>query len=108
MGDPVDKKKLTVQNLPQPLKFTFEIGEVPNDKEAACKFFNETTKAWVSTGLTARGPVNRKLTCESTHATFFAPSQDTKANETTAASNATTTASPITTVGGKTQAPYNP
>lgn len=31
---------------------------------------------WLKTGLTAVGPVSSNFTCESTHATYFAPSHD--------------------------------
>jgi len=93
LKDPVSKTPLTVQGLSRPLRLTFYVGALPEGKEAQCKFFDEAQKVWVSIGMTAVGPENGTLICESTHATFFAPSQDK--------TNATTTASPATTVGAK-------
>ena len=94
LKDPVSKTPLTVQGLSRPLRLTFYVGALPEGKEAQCKFFDEAQKVWVSIGMTAVGPENGTLICESTHATFFAPSQDK--------TNATTTTSPATTVGGET------
>ena len=100
ISDPTNKKKITVKDLSTPLKLKFSVDQaaVPEGKQVKCKYFDAAQKAWVEDGLNAVGPVDGKLTCESTHATFFAPSQDGK----NASTNITTTATPATTVGGET------
>ena len=97
LSDPNTKVKLTISGLANPLQLKFSVGDPPSGKQAACKYFNETLRIWMSDGLEAVGPVNGTLTCKSTHATVFAPSNDIKN-----ASNATTTLPPTTTVGGET------
>ena len=75
------------------------IGAVPEDKEVICSYFNETKKAWFTDGMNAEEPVDRPLICESTHATYSAPSPREIKNGT---ANTTTTEPPAsTTVGGK-------
>ena len=97
LSDPNTKVKLTISGLANPLQLKFSVGDPPSGKQAACKYFNETLRIWMSDGLEAVGPVNGTLTCKSTHATVFAPSNDIKN-----ASNATTTLPPTTTVEGET------
>ena len=97
LSDPNTKVKLTISGLANPLQLKFSVGDPPSGKQAACKYFNETLRIWMSDGLEAVGPVNGTLTCKSTHATVFAPSNDIRN-----ASNATTTLPPTTTVEGET------
>ena len=97
LSDPNTKVELTISGLANPLQMKFSVGDTPSGKQAACKYFNETLRIWMSDGLEAVGPVNGTLTCKSTHATVFAPSNDVKN-----ASNATTTLPPTATVEGET------
>ncbi|XP_068706586.1 uncharacterized protein [Montipora foliosa] len=95
--DPVSKTEISLHDLSTPLKLTFNIGDVPEDKEVVCSYFNETKKAWVTDGMNAVEPVNGSLTCESTHATYFAPSSRDINNGT---SNNTSTEPPSSTTVG--------
>lgn len=90
LKDPVSKNPLPVTNLTQPLTLTFTVSALPVGKQRGCNYFKKDTKTWDKKGMTAVDGGNNTLNCLSTHATFFAPSND--------ASNATT-APP--TVGGK-------
>ncbi|KAK2568306.1 Polycystin-1 [Acropora cervicornis] len=97
-NDPVNKAKVLVHRLSSPIKLTFNIGIVPKDKNISCGFFNETIKAWLTTGMKALAPVGGDLVCESTHATFFGPFSQSLSNRTNTTSIDPT---PITTVGAK-------
>lgn len=94
-NDPVNKAKVLVHRLSSPIKLTFNIGIVSKDTNISCRFFNETIKAWLTTGMKAVAPVGGDLVCESTHATFFGPFSQSLSNRTN------TTSTPITTVGGE-------
>lgn len=96
-NDPVNKAKVLVHRLSSPIKLTFNIGFVPKDT-ISCRFFNETIKAWLTTGMKAVAPVGGGLVCESTHATFFGPFSQSLSNRTNTTS---TDPTPITTVGAK-------
>ena len=97
-NDPVNKAKVLVHRLSSPIKLTFNIGIVPKDTNISCRFFNETIKAWLTTGMKAVAPVGGDLVCESTHATFFGPFSQSLSNRTNTTS---TDPTPITTVGGE-------
>lgn len=87
------KNRIPVTGLTKPLKLKFTVSPAPTGKQHGCNYYKEQTKTWVKIGLTAVDGGNNTLICESTHATFFAPSTD--------ATN-TTTAPPTTSaVGGK-------
>ena len=73
---PITKEPLVIQSLSPPIKLTFTITSVPDGKMAGCVYFDEQQRIWVKTGLKAIGPAGNLLICESTHATFFAPSHD--------------------------------
>lgn len=74
--DPITKEAIEVQNLPQPLKLSFIITSVPEGKKLGCVYFEEEERIWFTTGLNAVTPPGDTLVCESTHATFFAPSHE--------------------------------
>lgn len=76
LRDPIAKTPIVIQSLTHPLKLVFIILSVPKDKKLGCVYFDEDKKVWVKTGLKAIGLVSSEFTCESTHATYFAPSHD--------------------------------
>lgn len=104
LKDPVSKNPLPVAGLSQPLVLKFTVSTPPVGKRNGCNFFKKGTKAWDKNGMTAVDVGNNTLECQSTHATFFAPSHDasnatnatnaTNTTNTTNATNATTTAAP--------------
>ena len=79
MRDPISKEPIDVHSLPQPLKLSFIINSVPDSEKLGCVYFEEEERIWVTTGLNAVTPPGDKLVCESTHATFFAPSHESSA-----------------------------
>lgn len=86
LKDPVTKEPLEVTGLSNPLKITFNnVPPPPDGKELGCNFFDTQIKVWVKTGLTAVDNGDNTLVCESSHATFFAPSHDVVNNASTAA-----------------------
>ena len=96
---PCQQTEIPVHGLSTPLKLTFNICTLPEDKEVICSYFKETKKAWVTDGMNAVEPVDGSLICESTHATYFAPSSREIKNGT---SNTTATESLASTaVRGK-------
>lgn len=76
LRDPITKTPIVIQSLTHPLKLVFIILSVPKDKKLGCVYFDEDKKVWVKTGLNAIGLVSSEFTCESTHATYFAPSHE--------------------------------
>lgn len=93
LKNPVTKKPIEVKDLSDPLTITFNnLAPPPDGKEFGCNFFDTRIQVWAQSGLTAVDKGNNTLVCESTHATFFAPSHDAVANASTAA--------PTTTVEG--------
>ena len=98
LKDPVSKNPLPVTNLPQPLTLTFTVSALPVGKQRGCNYFKKDTKTWDKKGMTAVDGGNNTLNCLSTHATFFAPSNDAS-NATNATTAPPTTAPP--TVGGR-------
>ncbi|PFX24468.1 hypothetical protein AWC38_SpisGene10933 [Stylophora pistillata] len=76
LRDPITKTPLVIQSLVHPLKLFFFIPSVPKEKKLGCVYFDEDKMVWLKTGLKAVGPVSSNFTCESTHATYFAPSHD--------------------------------
>ena len=92
LKDPVTKEPLNVTGLSNPLTITFNnLSPPPDGKEFGCNFFDTKIQVWVQSGLTAVDNGNNTLVCESTHATFFAPSHDAVKNA---------SAAPTTTVEG--------
>ena len=84
--DPVSKEPLEVKGLSDPLIITFgNVAPPPDGKELGCNFFDTQLQVWVQTGLKAVDKGNNQLVCESTHATFFAPSHDAVKSSSTAA-----------------------
>ena len=76
LHDPITREPIDVHSLPQPLKLSFIITSVPDGKKLGCVYFEDEEKIWVRTGLNAVTPAGDTLVCESTHATFFAPSHE--------------------------------
>jgi len=76
LRDPITKEPIEVQSLPQPLKLSFIMTSVPDGKKLGCVYFDEEERIWFTTGLNAVTPDGDTLVCESTHATFFAPSHE--------------------------------
>ena len=76
LRDPITKELIEVQSLSQPLKLSFIITSVPDGKKLGCVYFDEEERIWLTTGLHAVTTPADTLVCESTHATFFAPSHE--------------------------------
>ena len=75
-----------VKNLSDPLTITFyNVLTPPDGKKLSCNFFDTERQVWAQDGLTAVDKGNNTVVCESTHATFFAPSHDAVKNASTAA-----------------------
>ena len=55
---PCQQTEIPVHVLSTPLKLTFNIGAVPEDKEVISNYFNETKKAWATDGMNAVEPVD--------------------------------------------------
>ena len=86
LKNPVTGEPYVVENLTDPLTITFFDLSTPRDgKKLACKFFDTKKQVWAQDGLTAVDSGNNTVVCESTHATFFAPSHDAVKNASTAA-----------------------
>ena len=86
LKDPVTKEPLPVTGLSNPLIITFNnVSPPPDGKKLGCNFFDTQIQVWAQNGLTPIDNGDNTLVCESTHATFFAPSQDAVTNASTAA-----------------------